>query len=155
SVFVREGGKIKGVNRTQAHILAEKYPGRLAGLCAEILKNATSEAQPFSLAEAIATARLPEGERTKILSDFSQDGSLEQKRCVLQVLATVDQRRCAELVTPIFDMMPKDAAGPYWTCPEAAFTHVVMQIEDDDTWRRYAEVARRSSVGLRMEMMNP
>jgi hypothetical protein len=74
---------------------------------------------------------------------------------VLQNLAKVDDKACIQLLAPLLDEMPKDSSGPYWTCPEAGFTHVVMQVEDDEAWRKYVRAAKRSSVGLRMEMMNP
>ena len=155
SVFTREGGKITGVNESPARTLAQKYPGRLEVLCTEFSQGATAEAQPSWLAEALATARLPKDIRVKTLTEFAQRGSLEHKRCVLQSLAKIDDQRCAELLPPVFEGIPKDSTGPYWTCPEAAFTHVVMEVENDDTWRKYLQVAKRSSVGLRMEMMNP
>ena len=136
-------------------VLAIKFPGRLAGLCSEFSANATSEAQPYSLAEAVVKSTLPKGDRIRVLTEFAQRGSLEHKRCVLQNLAELDQQRCAEVLVPILDNFPADSSGKYWTCPEAAFTHVVMQIEDDATWRRYLRVAKRSSIGLRMEIMNP
>jgi hypothetical protein len=155
SVFTREGGKITGVNETPARTLAQKFPERLLALCNEFSKDATAEAQPFSLAEAVASARLPKEIRVKTLSEFAKNGSLEHKRCVLQNLAKVDDKASAQLLAPLFNEIPKDSTGPYWTCPEATFTHVVMQIEDDETWRKYVQVAKRSSIGLRMEMMNP
>ncbi|MDB6024349.1 MAG: hypothetical protein JWM68_572 [Verrucomicrobiales bacterium] len=155
SIFTYESGKITGVNESPARILAQKFPNRLLTLCDEFSKNATAEAQSFSLAEALTTSGLPKETRVKALVEFAQKGSLEHKRCVLQNLASIDEKRCAELLDPIFESMPKDASGPYWTSPEAGITHVVMLIENDETWRRYLQVAKRSSVGLRMEMMNP
>jgi hypothetical protein len=155
SVFSRVGGKITGVNETPARTLAQKFPERLLALCDKFSKNATAEAQPFSLAEAVASARLSKEIRVKSLSEFAKRGSLEHKRCVLQNLAKVDDKACAQLLAPLLDEMPKDSSGPYWTCPEAGFTHVVMQVEDEEVWRKYVRAAKRSSVGLRMEMMNP
>jgi hypothetical protein len=155
SVFIRKGGKIIGINETPVRILAEEFPQRLLVLCDEFSRDATVDAQPFALAEAIASARLSKEVRVKALSEFAKQGSLEHKRCVLQNLATLDAQACSQLLIPLLNVMPKDSTGPYWKGPEAAFTHVVVQIEDDDTWRKYLQVAKRSSVGLRMEMMNP
>jgi hypothetical protein len=55
----------------------------------------------------------------------------------------------------IFEKFPDDVNEAYWTCPQAPFSHVVMEIERDDIWIAYLRLARRSSVGLRMEMINP
>jgi hypothetical protein len=116
---------------------------------------ATADAQAFSLAEAVAVARLPLETRVKVLTELAQRGPLEHRRCALQQLAGLDSRKCAELLSTILEKLPADVPGPYWTCPEAALTHVVMRIENDLIWREYLRTARRCSVGLRLEMMNP
>jgi hypothetical protein len=155
AVFTRKDGKITGVNETPALTLARKYPEKLLTLCREFSKNAVPEAQPFALSEAIASSRLSKEVRVNALAEFAEQGSLEQKRCALQNLAKLDDRKCAEILVGLLDRLPTDASTPYWTCPEAAFTHVVMELEVDDAWRTYLQAAKRSSVGLRMEIMNP
>jgi hypothetical protein len=127
----------------------------LIDLCSEFSKRATPKAQPFNLAEALSTARLPKSLRVNTLAEFARRGSLEHRRCVLQVLAGLDDKKCAELLMPLLQKLPTDSNDAYWTCPEAGFSHVVMQIESDDIWRTYLRAAKRSSVGLRMEMMEP
>lgn len=155
SVFKRDAGRIADVYETPARELAQKFPERLIALLAEFSTNATEEAQPFYLAEALATSHLTKEVKAQTLAEMAQRGTLDQKREILQVLAEIDQKKCAELLAPLLEKMPRDPDGPYWTCPEAGFTHVVMLIEDDAIWREYIQIARQSSVGLRMEMMNP
>src|SRR5207302_992229 len=77
------------------------------------------------------------------------------RRCALQCLAQMDSSEAARLLKPLFENIPHDVDGPYWTCPEAGITHAVMEIEDDEIWRGWSSVARRSSVGLRMEILEP
>lgn len=154
-VFNRMDNKITGVNEGPIHIVAKKFPDELPGLCAEFAAHANPDAQPYDLAEALAESSLPKEVRVRELSKFAAHGSLEHKRCVLQNLAKLDEKVCSALLLPILAALPKDATGPYWTCPEAGFTHVVVEIEDIEVWRRYLQVAKRSSIGLRMEMMNP
>jgi len=155
AAFVRSEDKITGVNETPMFVLAQKYPEKLLSLTSEFSAQAKDDAQPFSLAEAIATSSLPLETRVRALADFARLGSLEHKRCVLQNLAKIDAKRCAEILIPLLETLPMDSQGEYWTCPEAAFSHVVMEMEDDATWKKYLQVAKRSSIGLRMEMMNP
>ncbi len=154
SVFTRTNGRITWVNETPARIVARKFPDSLASLCDEFTKNATDEAVPWPLSDALATSALPTETQVKVLASFAQKGSLGQQRYVLQSLVELDEKRTAELLAPVLDEMPRDSTGSYWTCPEAGFTYVVKQIENDDIWRRYVQVAKRSRVGLRMEMMN-
>jgi hypothetical protein len=155
SVFTRAEGKINGVNETPATILAQKFPQSLASLCEEFSREAKPETQPFALAEAVARSSLPSATKVEILAEFARRGSLEHKRAVLQCLAHLDAQKCSEILLPIIQNLPADSVGPYWTCPEAALTHCVMLLNDDGIWQAYLVAARRSSVGLRMEMMNP
>jgi hypothetical protein len=155
AAFLLEEGKITWVNSGPVRILGRKYPARLTLLCEEFSKRGFSETQPFSLAEAVAESPQPLDKRVQILAEFALRGSLAHKRSVLQVLAKLDGEKCSKLLTPILKTLPTDSKKSYWTCEEAAFTHVVMQIEDDDIWREYLRAAKRSSIGLRMEMMNP
>jgi len=155
SVFQWEDGKIKYINGGPPSILARKFPNRLAGLCREFSADAKPETQPFKLAEAVASASLPKEKKVVVLADFARRGSLAQQRSVLQTLAKLDQEKCAEILLPVLRTLSSDSPGPYWTCPEAAFTHVVMLIQDTNSWREYLRAAKRASVGLRMEIMNP
>lgn len=153
--FRREGRKITGVNEGPVRILAEKFPEKLPVLCEEFTSHAAADAHPSALAKAIADSKLPQETRVQVLSNFAKRGSLEHKRCVLQNLAKLDQQACSALLLPLLGKLPKDATGPYWTCPEASFAHVIVQIEDDKVWRAYLGAAKRSRIGLRMELMNP
>lgn len=154
-VFARKGGNIAWVNKTPALIIAQKFPDKLSALCDEFTEHATPDAQSYNLAEAIVASGLPKETRVRQLSEFARRGSLEHKRCVLQILAHLDDNACAALVLPLLKSLPTDASGPYWTCTEAKFTHVVVRIEDEKVWREYLRTAQRSSTWLRMEMMNP
>jgi len=107
------------------------------------------------LAEAVVASGLPKESKVEVLASFAQRGSLEHQRAVLQCLAPLNPKKCSEILLPIIQKLPADSVGPYWTCPEAALTHSVMLLEDDEIWREYLRAAQRSSVGLRMEMMNP
>jgi hypothetical protein len=155
AVLTRRGRQVTGVNQVPARILAHKFPETLAALCEDFSRRAADDAQPFALAEAVAVARLPRKNRVKLLTEFGKRGSLESRRCVLQVLARLDQPKCTKVLQPLLRQLSRDSRGTYWLCAEAAFSHVIMEIEDDAIWRDYLKVARRSSVGLRLEMMNP
>jgi hypothetical protein len=156
AVFTREGNKITWVNEAPARTLAQRYPETLVELWDDFSAHAAADAQPFALAQAVAaSSSLSKERRVEILSNFARKGMLAQQRPVLQVLAQLDQAACIVLLRPILAKLTNDSTGPYWTCPEAALSHVIMQIEDDQIWKEWVRVAKRSSVGLRMEMMSP
>jgi hypothetical protein len=155
AVFKREGRTITGVNEGPARILAQKYPVRLLSLFDEFARDATGAAQPFEIAEALIASPLPRETKERVLVAAAQKGSLADKRCALQVLAELNAQKCVELLLPIVRHLPEDCDGPYWTCAAAGFSHVVMLVVDDDVWRAFLASARRSSVGLRLQFMNP
>jgi hypothetical protein len=149
AVFQKDEGTIVAVQTCPARILARKFPGRLLPLFEQFDREAQPQTQPFRLAEALAESNLPQNVKVASLVEAAQRGSLEHKRCILQVLAGVDQRQCARLLVSVLAQCSGDCEGPYWTCPKAAFSHVVKRIEDDGTWGHFLRVARNSSVGLR------
>jgi len=155
ATFTYVGDTIASVHETPARILGHKYPQRLPQMCEEFSTQASPTAQPFALAEALATSRLPKERRVQVLSEFAQRGSPEHQRCVLQNLAKLDGKKCADILITVLPRLPRDSYGPYEDCPAAGFTHVVMQIEDDAIWREYLRTVKRSSAGLRMAMMGP
>jgi len=155
SAFELKDGKISSVRKGPLNILARKYPNSLEPLCRQFSVKANPDTQPFPLAEAIASASLTKAKRIEVLADFAQRGSLAHKRCVLQCLAPLDTQKCCGLLLPLLKTLPPDSSGPYWTCPEAAFTHVVVLVDDTNVWREFLSAAKRSSAALRMEMMNP
>jgi len=154
-VFTYSGDKITRVNKLPAMILADRFPEELPSLAKKYLESARSSLQPSTLAEAIAGARLPKEERVKLLIEFLSKDSIEHNRCVLQVLAELDAKKCAELVGPIIDELPTRPSQALWICPEAHYTHVVMRLEDDAVWKKYLEHTRKCETALRMEIMNP
>jgi hypothetical protein len=152
-VFERENGAIKSDRDIPARILAAKYPTALPVLLKQFFKESNGDRAPWALLHALADSGLPKETRVRVLSETAKQGPLENQRCALHFLAKLDQRKAAELVLPILKKLPPDTDGPYWTCPEGAFGHIVMQLEDDKVWRELRRAAQRSSVGLRLEMI--
>ncbi len=151
-----ENATISRFHEVPLWILGEEYPRSLVDICSRIPLKASADVPLFSLTETIAHSKLSHKEKTEALAGLCErlrDAS--RQRAVLQQLAKVNEQRCAKLLRPILSKLPNDVNEPYWTCEAASYTHVVMQLEDDEIWREYLKVARRAAVGLRMEMMNP
>jgi hypothetical protein len=155
AVFRRKDKEIISVSAVPARILSLNYPDRLRDVCEEFLAHASPDAHPGSLAEAVRFSRLPKETRLRILSEMAGQGSRLQQASALVNLARLDEKRCVELLRPLLDQIPPDADGRYWVCQEASFTYVLKNLEDNGAWGHYLRVAKRCSVGLRMEMMGP
>jgi hypothetical protein len=152
-VFERENGVITSDRVVPARILAAKYSSRLPVLLRRFLDETNGERGPWAIAEALADSALPIAARIRALSGAATQGSLENQRCLIQILAKLDTRKAAELVLPVLKKLPPDVDSPYWICPEAALAQVVMELEDNEVWREFWRAAQRSSVGLRLQMI--
>jgi hypothetical protein len=152
-VFEREDGTLTSDRDIPARILAAKYPATLPVLLKQFSKESDGKRAPWAILHALADSSLPKETRVRVLVDAARVGSLENRRCALQFLANLDQPKAAELLLPILKKLPPDTDGPYWTCPEAALRHIVVKLEDDEVWREFRRAAKRSSVGLQLEMI--
>jgi hypothetical protein len=152
AIFERQNGFITADRACPARILAAKYPATLPGLLRHFLKE-TNARCPWDIAHALAESALPKETRIRVLSDAARQGSLENRRCLLQILAKLDARTAAELVLSFLKKLPPDSDRPYSTSPVADLRYVVMELEDDEVWREFLRAAQRSSVGLRLEMI--
>lgn len=146
--------KIKEFHEIPLRILAAKYPQTLVGIANKVPQRMAKETYLRPLLSAVTAANLPKKERSQILFDLASRMKKMQSGSALQVLAKFDSDNCVKLLKPVLAKIPKDVNKPYWTCEEANFTRVVMEIPDIEIWKQYLQVARRSSIGLRMEMMN-
>jgi hypothetical protein len=155
AAFARDGDAITGVEAGPVFILAHKDPSRLPALVEEFIKRAKPDVQPWPLTRAVAKASLPKETRALLLSKWILRGSLVHQKWALEALTSVDVDQSAKLALTVLANLPTDASGTYMSCPEAEFTRVVMQLPDDRVWWRWLEVARRSSVGLRLQMIQP
>ncbi len=156
AVFERtKNGGISRIHRTPLQIVALKYPELLPGLCEEYSLHAIPQISPYSLANAVRLSALPLEQRIAILSKYGTHGSLSSRQAYLQNLAKLDGKSCKPLIFPLIKQLPKDVDTPYWTCTEAALTHIIMQIEDDAVWKAYLTKTKSCAIGLRMEIINP
>jgi hypothetical protein len=151
AIFERENGFITSDRACPARILAAKYPSTLPALLWQFLK-ATSGRCPWNIAQAWADSAVPKETRVRLLAEMAAQGSLENQRCLLQILARLDARKTAELVLPLLKKLPRDLDGPQGTSP-ADLRNVVMDLEDDDVWREFERAAHRASAGPRLEMI--
>lgn len=156
AVFCRVGETITGVNKYPSLILAKKYPQKMGDLCEEYERGRSTNEFDSAITDMLVASDLPRIEVVKKLKEFAGRGSLGNRLGVLQELARVDEAACAKILLPLIRSLPSDIqGGEYWTCEEARVSHVVMELDNEEVWREFQSVAKRCSIGLRMEMMNP
>jgi hypothetical protein len=135
-------------------IIAEKYPQQLAKVYKTIL-NERPEMQSWPIAEAVSKSLLPDEEKRELLIHVSRHKILEHRRPGLQELQKLDPQQFMTLLLATLEALPRTPTKPYWGCPEAGFAHLVKNTDDPRAWTVLEKVAKRSDVGLRMELMGP
>ncbi len=156
TIFCRVGETITGVNEYPSLILAKKYPQKLGDLCEEYERGRSTNEFDSAITDMLVASELPRKEVAEKVEEYARRGSLGNRLGVLQELARVDEAACAKIFLPLIRSLPSDIqGGSYWTCEEARVSHVVMELDNEEVWREFHIAAKRCSVGLRMEMMNP
>ncbi|HEX7898583.1 MAG TPA: hypothetical protein VF950_12535 [Planctomycetota bacterium] len=149
-------GKIEGFRKEALWFLGQKYPRSLVALCGRLPADLAPKTWIHPLTGAILESNLKPEEKAEVVEALCVRLQDDWRiRIALQDFAKLNPKRCAELLKPQIARLPADVDEPYWTCQEAAFSHVVMRLEDDEVWEDFLKAAKKASIGLRMQMMNP
>jgi hypothetical protein len=141
-------------NATMLRIIAARYPWRLKQIYRTILHRRPG-LQSWPLTDAIARSSLPPELKEKLFREGVAHSNLEHRRMALSELMKTDAKHSVSVLIRTLQQLPRTPKEPYWLCPEAAFAHQVMDTDDPHAWDVLRRVARRSDVGLRMELLNP
>ena len=136
-------------------ILDVRYPEQFIKFCETIGAKVTNKTYCHYFTDTIGDSKMPIDEKRRLLTLLSKQLPEKQKRYPVQALGKIDGASSAKLVLPMILKIPQDVDEPYWTSESARLTHVVMEIDDIEVWKAYLTAAKKASVGLRMEMMNP
>ena len=103
---------------------------------------------------ALGWSSLPGETKRELLLRGANDPDLECRRAALWALKDVDTEQFLRALIATLESLPKTPKDPYWNCREAALAHLVMETDDPRAWATLEKVAKRSDVGLRIEIMN-
>jgi hypothetical protein len=141
-------------NTLMLSIIAEKYPEHLPGLYRTILDERPNiDSRP--VAEALARSALPAAEKREVFLYASHHKNLRHRQVGLRELQPFDPQEFMTILLATLEALPGTPAEPYWLSPEAGFAHLVLRTDDPRAWKMLEKVAKRSDVGLRMELMKP
>ena len=146
------GNEQTGPNATMLRIIASKYPSHLPEIYRTIL-----EKRPHFLsvdvAKAVGKSSLPHETKREFLLLGAKHSDLDHRRYALWVLKDVAPQKFLQILISTLESLPKTPAKPYWICPEREFSHLVMQTDERSAWSALERFAKRSDVGLRMEIL--
>jgi hypothetical protein len=135
-------------------VLSKKYPSRLPPIYRSVLDERPG-LQSWPIVEAIMAASLPADTKKALLLHATRNKNFEHRRAALWALKDLDRKSFVTELIATLEAVPRTPAEPYWACPEAHLANLVMETDDPRVWKTLEAVARRSDVGMRMELMNP
>ncbi|MFL5245029.1 MAG: hypothetical protein ACJ8FY_23250 [Gemmataceae bacterium] len=145
--------KRKWPNETMLKRLAKKYPKHLPKLYATLLED-----RPWivshPLAKALANSALPYDEKAPLLIKAFRGANEEHRLGAFWALHDLDKDRFLDILEETLDKLPKSPTEPCWTCPEAKWATLVGRITEPRAWAALTRAAKRSDVGLRMEILS-
>lgn len=148
------GEKAAWPQRVMLGIIAKRYSQRLSKIYTTILDERPN-IESWPVADAVARSSLPNATKRELFLHASHNKNLEHRRFGLAQLQKLDPQEFIAILLATLKSLPPTPTQPYWNCPEAAYSHLVMATDDPRAWKTLETVAKRSDVGLRMEFMNP
>jgi hypothetical protein len=134
-------------------VIATKYPRQVPSLYRTVLDK-RPELDSSALAEAVLRCKMPAEEKRALLRNVARHREGRHRVAALSAFAELDRKLFNELLLAAIEGIPRDVHGPYWTCPEGHIAGLAVVSDDPRVWATLERVARRSAMGLRMELLN-
>src|SRR5262249_1041942 len=112
-----------------------------------------TKVQSWPVADAVAQSSLPAEKKRELFLYGAKHANLEHRRHSLGHLQKLDPHKFMTILLATLEGLPKTPTDPYCRCPEATVTQLVLATDDPGAWKMLAKVAKRSDVGLRMEII--
>jgi hypothetical protein len=142
--------------RISDHLLAlieARYPEEVLPLYRKVLDD-RPELNSWGLSEAVLRSKAPVKEKRDLFLRAAGHPEKEHRLPALRAIAKVDKKQFASLVIASIEAMPADVAGAYWVSSEVRIANLTFMTDDPRAWQALEKTAKRSVVGLRMELLN-
>jgi hypothetical protein len=146
-------GKRAHVSAHLLRVISVKYPGHVPALYRTVLDD-RPDLNSWGLAEALARSSVPAKEKLDLLLAGVRHKEPAHRVPALRALKDLDKRQFDALLLATIEGFPTDVKDEYWICPEAAIARLAVESDDPRVWAVLEKAARRSSLGLRMELLN-
>jgi hypothetical protein len=131
----------------------DKYPKNLVPLYTTVLEKRPKIASK-EVVEAIVESSLAIKTKKDLVLNGSKHSNLNLRWPALWGLKQLDKEQYLPLLLDTLDHLPSDSKGDYWKCAEKEFATLVAETDDPKAWQALNKAAKRSAVGLRMEIIN-
>jgi hypothetical protein len=141
------------INPHQLYLIQSKYPKHIPSLYRTVLDK-RPEFQSHTLAQALVACKLPVEEKLSLLLYAAKHKDSSHQVHALSAIKELDKKAFNSCLIDAIGHFPKDVDGKYWSCAEADIAGMAIYSDDPKTWPMLEKVIKRSSLGLRMELLH-
>jgi hypothetical protein len=134
-------------------VIAAKYPQHIPALYRKVLDE-RPDIRSETLVEAVVESKLPAPGKLAVVLRGAEHKDYDHRFRAMTALSKLDRAEFTTRLSATLEGLPKDVDREYWTCPEARFARLVLGTKDPLVWATLEKVARRSALGLRMELLH-
>jgi hypothetical protein len=142
------------VHATQLNLIRIKYPKHIPALYRRVLEK-RPDVDSGSLAAAVLDhCKVPYQEKLDLFVYAAKHKDYYHRLYALRAIKELDKRLFDALLLGTIESLPEDVPGPYANCAENYVAKLAVDCEDSRVWQMLEKVARRSALGLRMELLS-
>jgi hypothetical protein len=139
-------------NPNNAVLIAVRYPQQLPALYREALSRYPN-AQNWQLMELVQESSLSDADKTSLLIQGETSSDQSQRLYALRLLVGMKRPEVVTVVVERLSHLPATPPGPYSECEAAGLARIVQALDDPRSWNALEQLARRSDVGQRLEIV--
>jgi hypothetical protein len=150
-----DGGRGERVREHRLLVIQVKYPRRIPELYLTVVDK-HPRVNSFGLAEALRTSGVVgEREKTELYLHAIHGKASWHRPPAFSCLRQLDPKRFSQALIQSIESFPKDTDDPaYWDCSEARIAEMAPQCVEAAIWPLLEKVARRSRLGMKMEILH-
>lgn len=134
-------------------VILTKYPRHIPSLYRTVLDK-RPDVDSWELVEALQKCKLPDRDKMDLFVRAVRHKDSEHRLPAFHAILELDRKRFTALWLEAIEALPRDVPGKYWIAPEAHLAGLATECDDPRVWPLLEKVVRRSSLGLRMELLN-
>jgi hypothetical protein len=135
------------------NLILAKYPKHIPSLYRKVLDE-RPELDSWLLADVFLRCKLPYKDKLDVFLHAAKHKDNQHRLPAFHAIKDLDKKAFTSLLLATIEGFPKDVSGEYWVCPEAHIARLVIESDDPRVWKVLEKVAKRSALGLRMELLN-
>ncbi len=141
------------IHQLRLAILNFKYPQHIPSLYRTVLET-RPDVDSWEFAEALDKSIQTDKLKAELFLLASHHSDYRHRRPGLRFLAKLDPKQFTNILIETLEILPKDVSGKYWLDDGAHIARLALETDDPRIWPVLEKVVHRSSLGLKMEMMD-